>query len=128
MNKFKNSSIGIFALLFIISTQLFAQKNGENLAGKWQTEDNAIVEIFKIGNSFSIKQISSPKEKDKLNNGKIITKELVFAENADYKGIVIDPSNNKEYKGIFTVASDGKSLKLKVKWGFINFSEIWKKM
>lgn len=125
----KNLKIWIvFILPIITSTQLFAQKIGENLAGKWQTEDNTIVEIFKNGNSFSIKQVSSPKEKDKLNNGKIITKELFFAENTDYKGIVIDPSNNKEYKGLFTVAADGKSLKLRVKWGFINFSETWKKM
>ncbi len=128
MKILKYSSIGIFALLFTISTQLFAQKDSENLVGKWQTEDNAIVEIFKTGSSFSIKQVSSPKEKDKVNNGKIITKELVFAENTDYKGIVIDPSNNKEYKGLFTVAADGKSLKLKIKWGFINFNETWKKI
>lgn len=128
MSNIKNILIGILALLFTISTQLFAQKNGENLNGKWQTEDNTIVEITKTGNYFSIKQVSSPKEKDKLNNGKIIGKELVFSENTDYKGIVIDPSNNKEYKGLFTIAADGKSLKLKVKWGFINFSETWKKI
>lgn len=128
MKIIKNSHIGILAMILAISTQLYAQKNGEILVGKWQTEDKTIVEIFKTGNSFSIKQMTAINEKEKVNIGKTIGKEFVFSENTDYKGIVIDPSNNKEYKGLFTVAADGKSLKLKVKWGFINFNETWKKI
>ncbi len=128
MKIIKNSQIGILAMILAISTQLYAQKNGETLVGKWQTEDKTIVEIFKTGNSFSIKQMSAINEKEKVNIGKTIGKEFAFSENTDYKGIVIDPSNNKEYKGLFTVAADGKSLKLKVRWGFINFNETWKKI
>lgn len=128
MNQFKNFQIGILALLLTLSPQIFAQKNGENLIGKWKTEDKTIVEIFKNGNSFSVKQISAISEKEKVNIGKLIGKELIYNENNDYKGIVIDLSNNKEYKALFTVADDGKSLKLKVKWGFINFNETWKRL
>jgi uncharacterized protein (DUF2147 family) len=128
MNQLKNFQIGFLALLLTISTQLFAQKKGENIVGKWQTEDNTILEVFKTGNSFSIKQLVASKEKEKINNGKIIGKEFVFSNDTDNKGIVIDPSNNKEYKSLISVDEDGKSLKLKVKWGFINFNETWKKM
>jgi uncharacterized protein (DUF2147 family) len=111
MNQLKNLQIGILALLITIST-----------------EDKTMVEIFKNGNSFFVKQISAISEKEKVNIGKMIGKELIFNEKSDYKGIVVDPSNNKEYKALFTVADDGKSLRLKVKWGFIGFNETWKKM
>jgi uncharacterized protein (DUF2147 family) len=124
----KNIKICFLALLLTLSSQLFAQKNGENLIGKWQTEDNTILEVSKNGNSFSIKQMSAIKEKEKVNIGKTIGKDFIFSENSEYKGLVIDLSNNKEYKALLTVAGDGKSLKLKVKWGFIGFNETWKKM
>lgn len=128
MKIIKTPKIVILAILLTLSTQLFAQKKGESIVGKWQTEDNTILEIFKTNNSFSIKQLVASKEKEKINNGKIIGKEFVFSDNTDSKGIVIDPSNNKEYKGSISVAEDGKSIKLKVKWGFINFNETWKKI
>ena len=128
MKQIKNVKMGIIALLLMLSIQGFAQKNGENLIGKWQTEDNTVLEVFKSDNVFSIKQLTASKEKEKKNNGKIIAKKVAFTEGSTFKGIVIDPSNNKEYDAFFIVAADGKSLKLKVKWGFINFNETWKKL
>jgi hypothetical protein len=124
----KYLKLGFTALLITITTQIFAQKNGELLIGKWQTKDNAIVEIFKNGNSTTIKQVSATKEKEKINNGKIIGKELVFVNKTECNVIMIDLSNKKEYKGILIYAEDSKSLKLKVKWGLLSFNETWKKI
>jgi uncharacterized protein (DUF2147 family) len=118
-----------FTVLFItVSSQLFAQKNVETLIGKWQTEDNTIVEVFKNGNTISIKQITAAKEKEKINNGKIIGKDFLYSEKTEYKGTVINPENNKEYKALLILAADNKSLKLKVKWGFLSFNETWNKL
>lgn len=128
MKRIKNIKIGFLALLLFFSVQSIAQKNGENLLGKWQTEDNTVIEVFKNGNSFSAKQLNAYKEKERIHNGKIIAKNLYLSAENDYKGIVIDPSNNKEYSALFIVATDKKSLILKVKWGFINFNETWKKL
>jgi uncharacterized protein (DUF2147 family) len=125
MKQFK---ILLITLLISSTAQLFAQKSVENLIGKWQTEDNTILEISKTGSSTIIKQMSTLKEKEKKNNGKIIAKELAYVKGADYKGIVIDVSNNKEYNAVFSLALDGKSLNLKVKWGIMSFNETWKKL
>ncbi len=114
-----------FLFLLSFSSQLMAQNGGESLVGKWQTEDKTILEVFKTGVVFSIKQRSAIKAKDKVHNGKMIGKTITFFENSEYKGIVIDPSNNKEYKAVFTITANGKSLKMQVKWGLINFTETW---
>jgi hypothetical protein len=115
----------VTVLLLIISVQLFAQKNDEKLIGKWQTEDKAIIEILNTNNATVIKQISANKEKDKKYNGKTIRKNIVFVNSTEYNVIMIDPANMKEYKGILYQSKDGKSLKLKVKWGILSFDETW---
>ena len=51
----------------MVSIQGFAQKNGENLIGKWQAEDNTVLEIFKSENAFFVKQLIASKEKEKNN-------------------------------------------------------------
>jgi hypothetical protein len=115
-------------LLMIVSAQVFAQKNGEILIGKWQTEDKTIIEIFNTGHIIAIKQVSSTKEKDKKYNGKTLGKNIVFVNNTEYDVIMIDPANRKEYKGVLIYTEDGKSLELKVKWGMLSFNETWKKI
>jgi uncharacterized protein (DUF2147 family) len=124
----KNIKTWFTVLLITVASQLFAQKNVETLIGKWQTEDNTIVEMFKNGNTISIKQITAAKEKEKINNGKIIGRDFLYSEKTEYKGTVINPENNKEYKALLILAADSKSLKLKVKWGFVSFNETWNKL
>jgi uncharacterized protein (DUF2147 family) len=124
----RNTGIWITGLLIILSTQLFAQKGAEPILGKWLTEDNSILEFFKSGSTIAVKQLNAGKEKDKKDNGKLVAKNLLSANKIEYNGTVIDPSNSKEYEAVFTMAPDGKSLKLKVKWGFISFKETWKKL
>lgn len=121
----KKTKMILMLFMLFASVQAFTQTNATNLLGKWITEDNSIVEFSQSGTAIILKQISTPKEKDKKDNGKQIGKNIILSSNNEYKGIVIDPSNNKEYKGTWTIGSDGKKLKLKVKWGFINFSESW---
>ncbi len=114
-------------LLATSSIQGFCQTGTEKLIGKWKTEDNAVVEFLKVGNTTIVKQLSAEKEKDKKYNGKQISKDILPVSNKEFTGIVTDPANDKEYNGIWVLAPDGKSLLLKVKWGLVNFSEKWVK-
>jgi uncharacterized protein (DUF2147 family) len=115
-------------LLIVISTQIFAQIPQDKFLGKWLTKDKATVEVTKVGNSYSIKQIDAVTEKDKKEDGKIIGKDIQRETEIQYKGLVIDPSNGKDYKATWIISSNGKNVELKVKWGFINFNETWSKL
>jgi uncharacterized protein (DUF2147 family) len=120
----KNWLIGfLFCLMASVNTHAQTSK----IVGKWLTPDKVILEFNSCGNAFCAKQISAEKDSDKKSNGKQIAKDLVISkENSNiFNGTVIDPSNEKTYKGIFTISEDGKTLNLKVKWGFINFNEKW---
>jgi uncharacterized protein (DUF2147 family) len=125
MKQFK---IWIFTLSVIVSSQVFAQNTTETILGKWLTEDYTIIEVLKIDNAICLKQLATNKEKEKINNGKFIGKGFVTTNKTEYNGMVIDPSNSKEYKGLLTLSANGKTLNLKVKWGFLNFNETWKKL
>jgi uncharacterized protein (DUF2147 family) len=114
-------------ILIAASMQLFAQTTGDKIIGKWKTKDNTILDVSKVSSSFVIKQVSAEKEKEKKDNGKQIGKDISPSSGNEFKGIVIDPSDNKEYKATWIMADDGKSLKLKVKWGLLSFSETWVK-
>lgn len=114
-------------LLVTIAANTFGQAATEKLIGKWKTEDNAIVEFYKASNVLIVKQLSAEKEEDKKYNGKQISKAVVPTSSNEFQSIVIDPSDDKEYKGTWILAADGKSLVLKVKWGLINISEKWSK-
>lgn len=124
----KHFKIWALTLSVMLSSQIFAQNKTEAILGKWLTEDYTILEVMQIDKSICIKQLSTNKEKEKIHNGKLIGKGLVTSNKTEYNGVVIDPSNSKEYKGLFTLSADGKSLNLKVKWGFLNFNETWKKL
>ena len=126
--KMKKSKFYVFAILLVLATQVSAQTVNDKLLGKWLTKDNAVVEFFISGTTLSFKQISAKKEKDKKDNGKILGKNIANSSGKEFKGIVINPDNNKEYSSVFIVSDDGKKLLLKVKWGFINFNEDWVKV
>ena len=110
------------------TTQVSAQSvNDKLILGKWLTKDNVVMDFIPTGKTISIKQISAKNEKDRKNNGKILGKGIIFSEDGEFKGTMINPENNKEYSSVFIVSGDGKKLLLKVKWGFINFNEEWVK-
>ncbi len=118
----------IILLLLSIGLPTFAQNNVDAYVGKWITEDNTVVEIVKAGTSVSIKQTKASKPKEKINDGKWIGKNFIEVSTTEMKGIVINPEDGKEYKAILIIASDKKTMKLKVKWGLISFNETWKKL
>ncbi len=119
--------ITFFFLLFS-SISSFGQST--KFIGKWQTPDKAVLEFYACGSVVCAKQISAEKEADKKANGMQIAKDLIQDKEKVnvMNGTVIDPSNGKTYKGVFTLSDDGKSVNLKVKWGFINFNEKWVKL
>ncbi|GAA3990270.1 DUF2147 domain-containing protein [Mucilaginibacter dorajii] len=98
------------------------------IIGKWETPDKDIIEFYPEGQVLTAKQISSETEKDKINNNKIIAKELKSMTTKVFEGIVIDPKDNKTYRGRFTINDSGTQLNLKVKWGFLSFNETWKRV
>ena len=124
----KNQFYVLFILLMAI-TQVSAQSvNDKLLLGKWLTKDDSVMEFITTGNNISVKQISTKNEKDRKDNEKILGKGITFSEEREFKGIMINPKNNKEYNSVFIVSDDGKKLLLKVKWGFVNFKEDWVKI
>lgn len=127
MKSLKNLLL-LTALVLIGSQNMMAQNAKEKIVGKWKTEDNTIVEVFKNSpNNYIIKQISAGKTEDKKYDSKVFGKDISGTNN-DYNGIVIDPDNNKEYKAKWTLSTDVTKLTLNVKWGFISFKETWTKI
>ena len=124
----KKNQFYVLFMLLMATTQVSAQSvNDRLILGKWLTKDNVVMEFIATGNNISIKQISAKNEKDRKDNGKILGKSIKYSEEREFKGIMINPDNDKEYSSVFIVSSDGKKLLLKVKWGFINFKEEWVK-
>ena len=118
----KENQFYVVFMLLIAVTQVSAQSvNDKLILGKWLTKDNSVMEFITTGSNISVKQVSAKNEKDRKDNGKTLGKGIIFSEDREFKGIMINPENNKEYSSVFTVSDDGKKLLLKVKWGFINF-------
>jgi hypothetical protein len=103
----------------LLRTESNAQNAKAKWVGKWITEDNSLMEIHTNGIKLQIKQIKAGVEKDRKHDDKIVGKDLV-ATDKGLSGIMIDHDSGKEYK-------EGKSLTLSVKWGFLNFNEVWKR-
>jgi uncharacterized protein (DUF2147 family) len=121
----KKMLIGFCCSLLVLFVS--AGQATDPLTGRWKTEDNAIVEIVKTtANTYIIRQVDAEKKSDKQYNGKLIGQD--FSRTSDgYTGTLIDPSDNKTYKGKLILSSDGKTIQIKVKWGFISFNEKWVK-
>jgi uncharacterized protein (DUF2147 family) len=101
---------------------------GQSITGKWKTEDNTIIEVLKNdANTYVMKQISAGKEVDKKYNNQQVAKNII-GEKSVFSGIVIDPSNNKEYKAKWTLSANQKQLNLSVKWGLFSFNETWQRI
>ncbi|AMR33092.1 hypothetical protein A0256_17560 [Mucilaginibacter sp. PAMC 26640] len=114
--------------LFVVFLSCICSAQQAAITGRWETPDKDIIEFYPDGAFFSAKQISTSSEKDKINNNKIIARELRLTINKVFDGIVIDPKDNKTYHGQFTVNENGTELNLKVKWGFLSFKETWKRI
>ncbi|OKS84639.1 hypothetical protein RG47T_0071 [Mucilaginibacter polytrichastri] len=115
-------------ILFSVFFGFISRAQQVAIAGKWETPDKDIIEFYPEGLMFTAKQISTETEKDKVNNNKIVAKELQSTAAKVFEGIVIDPKDNKTYHGKFTINDTGTQLNLKVKWGFLSFNETWKRI
>ena len=116
----------IALILSIFSLSLRAQQT--TISGKWQTPNKDIIEFFNEGQSMTGKQIGTEAENDKKYNNKIVVKELKSVETKVFEGTVIDPKTDKTYHGRFTINESGAQLELKIKWGFLSHSEVWKRV
>lgn len=125
VNLSVKKAIILTVLSQLISGLAFAQADADEFVGKWLTKSKSVLEIKKRGNHFTLTQNSAIDEKKKENNGKRLSDEIIRKAPNEFKGILIDPSSKKEYNATWVLSSDGKSVQLKVKWGFINFNETW---
>jgi uncharacterized protein (DUF2147 family) len=115
--------ISIFVSIFF---NISAQAQQSDLVGKWLTPDKDVIEFYQDGKTLTGKQISSLDYKK--NNNKVIARDLIPKGTRVFEGTVIDPKDNKTYKGRFIIDEDGTELELKVKWGFMSFNETWKRV
>lgn len=119
---------------FLITTTillfLFTASHGQQagLSGKWLTPDGAVISFNSEGNIFTGKQTSAALEKDRKQNGKTVGKDIKAKGQNIFEGTVINPENDKSYNGRFTINPASDALELKVKWGFFNFKETWKRI
>ena len=109
--------IFLTAFLFLICSA-YGQNKEDKFTGKWLSKDKMIVEVYKVGKGFNIKQLEAPKQKEKLNNGKVVAKNILETSKGEYKGTSIDLNDDKEYQSMWIISDgDGKSLTFKLKWG-----------
>ncbi len=120
--------ITVLIVLFFLVFSANAQNKEEKFIGKWLSKDKITLEVYKTGNTLSIKQIESPKLKEKKNNGKIVAKGILETPEGEFKGISIDLNDNKEYQSNWILSNDAKKITFKLKWGFIWYSENWIKL
>jgi uncharacterized protein (DUF2147 family) len=118
----------IFILMTSVMSSVIAQS--PTLLGQWRTPDKAVIMFYSCDNALCAKQVSAEKDDDKAFNGKDIAKNFVQSKDqlTNWIGTIIDPSNNKTYKGVFSLSADGKTLSLRVKWGLLSFNEKWSKV
>ncbi|WEA00628.1 DUF2147 domain-containing protein [Mucilaginibacter sp. SJ] len=114
--------------IFSVFFGLISQAQQAAITGKWITPDKDVIEFYAEGQVITAKQIGTETEKDKIYNNKTIAKELKSISAKVFEGIVIDPKDNKTYRGRFTISESGTELNLKVKWGFLSFNETWKRV
>lgn len=121
---YKHAALTTLILVFFT----LATRAQQQVLGKWETPDKDIIEFYMEGHSINGKQISAGKQDGTKNNNKIVARDLKSTSKDLFEGAVIDPKDNKIYHGRFNITDQGTKLELKVKWGFINFKEIWKRI
>ncbi|SEW43771.1 Uncharacterized conserved protein, DUF2147 family [Chitinophaga sp. YR573] len=114
------------AVLVFFSINSWAQQ--ATLVGRWITPDKDKIEFYIEGQTITGKQISTETEKDKKNNNKIIATGLKATSPMVFEGTIIDPKDDKTYKGRFIMNEAGTAIELKVKWGLLSFNETWKRV
>lgn len=115
----------IIVLLFVLTSTAGLAQTNEKIVGKYVSKDDgSTVEMYKCAEAFCGKQVATPKADDKKYNGKVIAREVRWT-GEQWEGTVIDPENGKEYKAIWKLAADERSLTMKVKWGIMSFSDQW---
>jgi uncharacterized protein (DUF2147 family) len=119
-----------FALTIILITASLVDSNAQNgknkWLGKWITEDNSLMEVYANGPRLEVKQLKAGAEKDRKHDGKLVAKDLVDTDGG-LSGVMIDNDSGKEYKGILVMDKGEKTLTLSVKWGFLSFTDVWKR-
>lgn len=128
MQKKMKFGITVLAPLFLLVFSAHAQTKEDRFIGKWLSKDKITLEVYKTGNTLSIKQIESPKPKEKKNNGKTVAKGISETSQGEFKGISVDLNDNKEYQSNWILSNDAKKITFKLKWGFIWYSESWTKL
>ncbi|MFF5383375.1 DUF2147 domain-containing protein [Pedobacter suwonensis] len=116
-----------FLITTVILAFLSVNTKAQGITGKWIAPGNVVIQFYEDGQTFNAKQISAETEKDKIGNNKLVAKGLRVTSTNVYEGTVIDPKDDKNYKGTFIINKQGNQLELKVKWGFMSFKEIWKR-
>lgn len=116
----------VFIVILSVLLGLNAKAQQPALIGKWKTPDKTVIEFYLQGETITGKQIST--EHNKKNNNKVVARDLRQTTTNVFEGTVIDPKNDKEYKGRFIIDEVEPELELKVTWGLITFNEIWERI
>jgi len=103
-------------------------QDSANVAGRYLEEKNKItIEVYREGAGYAAKQIDVLDPKKKKDNGKLIAKDMIAVGNT-LTGTVISTTNGKEYRASWELSNDRSSLALKIKFGFLSFSDTWKRV
>jgi len=120
----------VFALVIVSSfaNRVLSAQDGKSVVGKYHEEKHSLtIEMFRDGSTYSARQIDTPEEQKKKYNGQLIAKNISIA-GTKLSGIVISNTNGKEYPATWMISTDQNSLALKIKWGFLSFSDTWRKI
>lgn len=99
----------------------YAQKNPDDILGKWTNEDKSrVFEIVKSGNGYNAVIQEAP-SKDIIGKNQLV--DLLYNDGI-YKGKVYLPKKGKGYPCTVVVKSDG-TLELTAKAGFMSRSQTW---
>jgi len=119
----------VLAIVIVASCALgLSAQDTMSVVGEYREEKNKItLEVYGDGAGYAAKQIDKPDPKKKQDNGKIIAKDMIVFDNK-LTGTVISTTNGKEYPASWEISNDRSSLALKIKWGFLSFSDTWKRI
>lgn len=104
----------LFTMMFLLTTQIHAQKPTDDFSGKWKTEDNHIITITKSGDAFN-----GYSEKNIL-----ILEDIVF-NNDKWTGTIYDPK--KGIKASCSLILEGDTLKIEAWKGIFSKTIYWEK-
>ena len=116
----------IFGLLALSVAGLQAQM-AANIAGKYVDEKNkAVLAIEPAEKGYVVRQISTPVDKDKPMDGKVVAK-ITSLSGSTMTGVAISLPSGKEYSAAWEIESGGSRIAMRVKAGLFHFSANWRK-